>query len=76
MIRSGTTSSSPLGGFGRGRRIVQNTYAWILNPGQPSLLVLRLVQGGYEMEARVAGSQVFATEWPFPFRVVPADLNR
>jgi Uma2 family endonuclease len=47
---------------------------WIVDPMVPSLLALRLVDGRYVVEGQVAGESVFATDWPFPVTVVPADL--
>ncbi len=49
---------------------------WIVDPEEPSLTVLRLVGVVYEEEARVAGSEAYETEQPFPVRVVPAELLR
>lgn len=47
---------------------------WIVEPGEPSLTVLRLVGDAYEEEARVTDSEAYETERPFPVRVVPAEL--
>ncbi|MHB8296947.1 MAG: Uma2 family endonuclease, partial [Acidimicrobiales bacterium] len=47
---------------------------WIVDPKVLVLEALRLAGAGYELEAEVAGEAVFATDWPFPVRVVPAEL--
>jgi Uma2 family endonuclease len=47
---------------------------WLVDPMVPSLVALRLKSSGYEVEAEVAGSEVFRTDWPFPVRVVPGEL--
>lgn len=47
---------------------------WIVDPEEPSLTVLRLIEAAYEEDARVTGSEVYETDEPFPLRVVPADL--
>ncbi len=49
---------------------------WIVDPGRPSLLALRLRDGRYDVEGEVAGSETFATDWPFALRVTPTDLSR
>lgn len=49
---------------------------WIVDPEEPSLSVLRLVEDGYEKEARVTGLQPYETKQPFAVRVVPAELLR
>jgi Uma2 family endonuclease len=46
---------------------------WIVDPLEPSLLALRLVDGGYEVEFE--GSGTFDTEWPFPLEIKVADLS-
>ncbi|MGH9063957.1 MAG: Uma2 family endonuclease [Acidimicrobiales bacterium] len=47
---------------------------WIVDPAEPSLVVLRLTGDHYDEEARVAGASAYITEDPFPVRVVPAEL--
>ena len=47
---------------------------WIVDPIGPSLLVLRMIEGRYEIEFEGSGS--FGTDWPFPLEVIPADLVR
>ncbi len=47
---------------------------WLLDPLEPSLTVLRLVDGVYREQARVRDQQSYATDWPFPVRVVPREL--
>jgi len=47
---------------------------WLVDPGVPSLSVLRLGDARYEPEAEVVGNEPFASEWPFPVTVVPAEL--
>lgn len=47
---------------------------WIVDPTVPSVLALRLTDGRYAVEAEVAGTDTFTTDWPFPVTVVPADL--
>lgn len=49
---------------------------WLVDPGVPSVVALRLKGGRYEVEAAVAGSDALESDWPFPVRVVPADLLR
>lgn len=47
---------------------------WLVDPLEPSLLVLRLVDGVFVDEARVAGDERYDTTAPFAVSVVPADL--
>lgn len=49
---------------------------WIVDPWVPSVLSLRLDGGHYQVEAEVAGGEVFVTEWPFTVRLVPAELRQ
>ncbi len=49
---------------------------WVVDPDEPSLMVLRLVGDAYEEKARVSGSEAYYTDRPFPVRVVPAELLR
>jgi Uma2 family endonuclease len=47
---------------------------WLVDPGPPSLTVLRLVHGAYVEPAVVAGDEAYEADWPFPVTVVPARL--
>lgn len=47
---------------------------WIVDPAEPSLIVLRLAGDSYEEQARVSGLEAYETEEPFPVRLVPAEL--
>ncbi len=49
---------------------------WILDPEEPSLVVLRLGGGAYSNIARVDGGRAWSTAEPITVRVVPADLVR
>ncbi len=49
---------------------------WQVDPFNPSLTVLELVDGAYVESAVVTGAQSYDAELPFPVRVVPADLLR
>ena len=49
---------------------------WIVDPTEPSLLVLRLVDDAYEEVAHVTGDEAFETNEPFVVRVVPSELTR
>lgn len=49
---------------------------WLVDPDDPALTVLELVDGGYRQVAHVVGAQEHAARVPFPVRVVPADLAR
>jgi Uma2 family endonuclease len=49
---------------------------WLVDPDEPSLTVLRLVDGAYVEEATVRGDEVYAGTSPFPVTVVPAELRR
>ncbi len=48
---------------------------WIVDPERPSVLALRLTGGVYSIEAEVAGDDEYATDWPFPVRFRPTDLQ-
>lgn len=48
---------------------------WIVDPNALSLLALRLVDGVYETEADLGVDGVLTTDWPFPLRIVVADLS-
>jgi Uma2 family endonuclease len=47
---------------------------WLVDPLEPSLTVLELVDGAYLETATVRGEQPYEASVPFPVRVVPADL--
>lgn len=49
---------------------------WLVDPEEPSLTVLRLVDGTYVEEATVRGDEGYVTTAPFPVTVVPSDLRR
>ena len=52
---------------------------WMVDPGSPtrprSLTALRLDGDRFAVEAEVADSDLFATDWPFALQVVPKDLT-
>ncbi|CAN5598434.1 Uma2 family endonuclease [soil metagenome] len=47
---------------------------WVVDPEEPSLLVLELHDGRYAEAARVVGEQAYAATRPFPISVRPVDL--
>jgi len=47
---------------------------WLVDPFEPSLTVLELVDGTYVEVAVVTGEQRYDATVPFPVQVVPADL--
>jgi Uma2 family endonuclease len=47
---------------------------WVLDPDEPSLLVLELQGGTYVERARGAGDEVLAVTSPFPLALAPAML--
>jgi Uma2 family endonuclease len=49
---------------------------WIVDPLGPSVTELRLRAGRYDEAQTVADGDEFATDWPFPVRLAPADLVR
>ena len=70
---------------GRGRDLFEKrriyaegaaSWYWIIDPAEPSLLVLRLTAAGYVDEARVVGEEAYETLEPLAVRIVPADLLR
>ena len=70
---------------GRGRDLFEKrriyaqggaSWYWIVDPAEPSLLVLRLTAAGYADEARVTGDDAYETHDPLAVRLVPADLIR
>lgn len=54
----------------------QAAWYWVVDPAEPSLLVLRLAEAGrgYVEHARVVGADAYVSEMPFPVRVVPSEL--
>ena len=48
---------------------------WIVDPAEPALTALRLVDGVFEIEAEVSGEATFETGWPYPLAFRPADLT-
>ncbi|MHB8263673.1 MAG: Uma2 family endonuclease [Acidimicrobiales bacterium] len=49
---------------------------WIVDPGIPSLTVLRLNEDRYVEEAIAAGDEVYDADWPYRLSVTPSDLVR
>ena len=49
---------------------------WLVEPDEPLLTVLELVEGAYEQVAQVRGAQAYEAQRPFPVRVVPELLSR
>ncbi len=49
---------------------------WLVDPDEPCLTVLHLVDETYREVARVEGSESHRAALPFPVTVVPADLVR
>lgn len=49
---------------------------WLVDPDEPSLTTLELVDGVYVEAAQVAGNEAFTATSPFPLQVVPVDLVR
>jgi Uma2 family endonuclease len=47
---------------------------WIVDPVEPSVEALVLVDGVYQLEARAAGDEVASIAHPFPVEVRPIDL--
>ncbi|MGI8983206.1 MAG: Uma2 family endonuclease [Acidimicrobiales bacterium] len=47
---------------------------WLVDPDEPSLTVLRLADGAYVEEARVAGDEVYEASEPFNVTVIPSRL--
>lgn len=51
---------------------------WVIDPSGPSVVALRnrgRGAGGYQVEAEVAGQEVWEADWPFAVRVVPDELG-
>ncbi|MEA2686555.1 MAG: hypothetical protein QOE93_1750 [Actinomycetota bacterium] len=49
---------------------------WLVDPGGPTLTVLRLVDGRYEDVAVVTGDDAYQATYPFPVTIVPGRLGR
>lgn len=49
---------------------------WLVDPLAPSVTVLEPVDGAYREILVVAGEQAYDAVWPFPVRIVPAELTR
>jgi Uma2 family endonuclease len=49
---------------------------WVVDPDEPSLLVLELQDGGYVETARVTGDGTAEVAAPFPLAVTPTELLR
>jgi Uma2 family endonuclease len=47
---------------------------WVVDPDEPSLLVLELQDGAYVEKARVRGDETIGLTVPFPVRVTPSAL--
>ena len=47
---------------------------WLVDPDEPSIIVLELRRGSYVEVARVSGGQSCEVTQPFPVRLVPAEL--
>ena len=47
---------------------------WLIDPDEPSIVALDLVDGTYVEAAHVTVTAAFETTTPFPFAVAPADL--
>ncbi len=49
---------------------------WLVDPDEPGLTVLELVDGRYVERARALGDAAYDAGLPFPVRVVPSELLR
>ena len=49
---------------------------WIVDPEEPSILALDLVDGRYEIVGQVSGDESITLEKPFPVTLVPSALIR
>lgn len=47
---------------------------WLIDPGEPSVLVFELRDGVYEQVAHVHGDEPHEVTRPFPLRLVPSEL--
>lgn len=48
---------------------------WLVDPDEPSLTVLRLVDGSYVEEATVAGDEAYTATEPLAVTVIPSQLR-
>ena len=48
---------------------------WLVDPDEPSLTVLRLVDGRYEEAAKVLGDEPYVATYPFPVTIVPSEAR-
>ena len=48
---------------------------WVVDPDEPSLTVLRLIDDAYVEEALVRGDEAYEATEPFPLTVVPSALR-
>jgi Uma2 family endonuclease len=48
---------------------------WVIDPDVPSLREWRLEHGALRERSSVAGDRRFATDWPWPLSLRPADLR-
>ncbi|MEA2703571.1 MAG: hypothetical protein QOD63_1516 [Actinomycetota bacterium] len=62
------------------KRLAYETFGvpeyWLVDPDEPSLTVLRLVEGRYEEVARVTGDERYEATYPFPVTIVTDRLGR
>jgi Uma2 family endonuclease len=49
---------------------------WMVDPDEPRLTVLRLIDGTYQETDSVSGDDAYDATEPIPVRIVPADLVR
>ena len=47
---------------------------WVVDPDEPSVLVLELRDGGYVEVAHLRGDEEHVVQQPFPVRLVPSEL--
>jgi Uma2 family endonuclease len=47
---------------------------WLVDPDEPSLVVLRLAAGVYQEVARVVGEEAYEADFPFRVTITPARL--
>ncbi|MGQ0742897.1 MAG: Uma2 family endonuclease [Acidimicrobiales bacterium] len=49
---------------------------WLVDPDQPGITHLALIEGVYAEVARVGGDEIFKANRPFPVSFIPSDLVR
>jgi Uma2 family endonuclease len=49
---------------------------WVIDPDEPSLTAWQLVDGRFELQATVTGTERYVTAAPFEVTITPADLIR